>query len=92
MARPQQHLPRTLDEAVAELRRDPSHPVHLVVDGIELELRLAGKEPVRGAADQSNLGDRIAALGPWQGESTDEVVRRIREAREGNDRTLPDLR
>jgi hypothetical protein len=35
----EKHRPTTLEEAVAELNRDPAHPVRLVVDGIEIELR-----------------------------------------------------
>ena len=75
---------------MAELRRDPSTPVHLVVDGIDVEVRRAETAVVPGATDQSNLGDRIAALGPWEGESTDELEQIIRQGRKSR-RTLPDL-
>jgi hypothetical protein len=90
MARPEKRIPSTLEEAVAELRRDPSTPVHLVVDGIEVEVRRAEPAPIPGASDQSNLGDRIAALGPWEGESTDDLVQIIRQGRDGS-QALPDL-
>jgi len=76
---------------VAELKRDPAHPVRLVVDNIEIELRrLPESGVIRGAVDQSNLGDRIAALGPWQGESTDELVEILRRG-DDSARKLPDL-
>lgn len=77
---------------MAELKRDPAHPVRVVVDGIEIELRRPPEAGViRGAVDQSNLGDRIAAIGPWQGESTDEVVEILRRAGDDSARKLPDL-
>ena len=92
MARPQKHRPTTLEEAVAELKRDPAHPVRLVVDGIEIEMRRPPTtDVIAGAVDQSNLGDRIAAIGPWQGESTDELIEILRRDREDNARKLPDL-
>jgi hypothetical protein len=91
MARPEQSRPRTLEEAVAELKRDPLLPIRMVVDGIEIELRRP-PEPamVAGVADQSNLGDRIAAMGPWEGESMAEVIEILRGGREQN-RKLPNL-
>jgi len=46
---------------------------------------------IQGAVDQSNLGDRIAGIGPWQGESTDEVVEILRRACDDGARKLPDL-
>ena len=73
-------------------KRDPAHPVRLVVDGIEIELRRPPESGViQGAVDQSNLGDRIAAIGPWQGESTDELVEILRRGGDDSARKLPDL-
>ena len=46
---------------------------------------------IQGAVDQSNLGDRIAAIGPWQGESTDELVEILRRGGDDSARKLPDL-
>ena len=92
MARPEKHRPTTLEEAVAELKRDPAHPVRLMVDGIEIELRRPPETGViHGVVDQSNLGDRIAAIGPWQGESTDELIEILHRGREENAPHLPDL-
>ena len=92
VARPQEHRPKTIEEAVAELKRDPAHPVRLVLDGIEVELRRPPEAGiVHGATDQSNLGDRIAAIGPWEGESTEEVIEILRSRRDETVRKLPDL-
>jgi hypothetical protein len=92
VARPQEHRPKTIEEAVAELKRDPSHPIRLVVDGIEIELRrppAAGV--VAGPRDQSNLGDRIAAFGPWQGESAEELLEILRRSHEESAQQPPQL-
>jgi hypothetical protein len=43
---------------VAELERDPAHPLP--------PGRGRHRDVILGAGDQSNLGDRIAAIGPWQ--------------------------
>ena len=72
---------------MAELKLDPAHPVRLVVDGIEIELR----RPPESGVDQSKLGDRIAAIGPWQGESTDELVEILLHGSDDCARTLPNL-
>ena len=86
------HRPTTLEEAVAELKRDPADPVRLVVEGMEIELwRPPESGVIQGAVDQSNLGDRIAAIGPWQGGSTDELVEILRRGRDDSARKPPDL-
>ena len=92
VARPEKHRPMTVEEAVAALKRDPTHPVRLTLDGIEVELRRSPEtEIIRGVSDQSNLGDRIAAIGPWQGESTEELIELLRRGRDANVPKLPDL-
>jgi hypothetical protein len=45
---------------------------------------------IAGLADQSNLGDRIAAIGPWEGESMDEIIEILRGGRKDG-RKLPNL-
>lgn len=71
MALPEQKQPQSLEEAVAELKRDPTHLVHIRVDGLEIELRV-----VDATSDVLNGG------GPWKGETTEELLRILREARE----------
>ena len=77
MARPEKHVPTTLDEAIAELKRDPANAVRARVEGMEVELRLVSRSPDQEIA----LGDWMAAAGPWQGESEDEILEILREAR-----------
>ena len=77
MARPEKHIPTSLDEALAELKRDPANAVHARVEGMEVELKVVSRSPAQEIA----LGDWMAAAGPWQGESEDEILEILREAR-----------
>ena len=87
MARPEKHLPKTLEEAVAELKRDPSHPVHAAVGDLEIELRV-----VRPDEGQSGVGTRLAAIGPWEGITLEELTKLLSEARElGGSAAPPEL-
>ena len=77
---------------MAALKRDPTHPVRLMLDGIEVELRRSPETAIiQGVNDQSNLGDRIAAIGPWQGESTEELIEILRSGRDESVPKVPDL-
>jgi hypothetical protein len=62
MSRPEKVIPRTFEQAVAELKRDPSQPVHARVDDLDLELRV-----VRSTKAHVGIGTRLAAIGPWEG-------------------------
>jgi hypothetical protein len=77
LARPEKQIPPTLEEAVAELKRDPRRPVHARVDNLELEIRVLETQARAGAG----LGDRMAAAGPWQGETEQEILGILRDAR-----------
>ncbi len=61
-----------IQAAVAELKRDRDHPVTVVVEDMVVELRCKGK---RTAADV------FRELGPWEGESQEEISELLREAR-----------
>jgi hypothetical protein len=78
MATPQTQIPKTLEEALAKLRHDPSRPVRAHLDELDVELRAVPPSRRSGPG----LGTRMAALGPWQGESTEEIIRILREGRE----------
>jgi hypothetical protein len=77
VARPQKHIPASLEDALAELKRDPRQPVHARIDGLEVEIRVVEKSATLGAG----LGDRMAAAGPWQGETEEEILAILRDAR-----------
>lgn len=76
MARPEKDRPGSLDEAVARLKRDPARPVQARIDDLDVELRV-----VRTPAPELKLGDFLAGGGGWQGESAEELIGRLREAR-----------
>ena len=86
MALPQQKSPMTLDEAVAELRRDPLHSVHARVDGLEVELRVVAADERQSAAE-----DVLGGAGPWVGESTEEILQVMQEFRRDDGREPPRL-
>lgn len=78
----------TLDQAVARLKKDPSQPVRARVGDITVEVRAV----VEAGGDQS-AGDIFATIGPWAGETTDELLRLLSEARRrsGRDSVPVDL-
>jgi hypothetical protein len=75
MARPEKQIPKTLEEAVAELKRDPSHPLRLAVNDVEVEIRLV-------APTQQQTTDDLLNGATWYGESAEELVKLIRQGRE----------
>ena len=86
MALPQQNPPMTLDQAVAELRRDPLHSVHARVDGLEVELRVVPADERSATAE-----DVLGGAGPWLGETTEEILRVMQEFRRDDRREPPQL-
>lgn len=65
-------MTRDIHEAVAALKRDPKLAVIAEVDGLVVEVRYKGR---RSAADV------FRDLGPWEGESAEEMRTLLREAR-----------
>lgn len=78
-------MPASLDDAVAQLRRDPFHPVRAQIDDLEIEIRVVAPERPR------RLGSYLASLGPWEGESAEALTSRLREARDagGSVKSIP---
>ena len=66
----------TLEEAVAELKRHPGKTVRAHCGDLDVEMRT-----VPAPAPAQRLGDSLASLGSWEGESTDELMARLSEAR-----------
>ena len=62
---------------MAALKPDPQRPVHARVDNLEVEIRVVEAPTSPGVG----LGDRMAAAGPWQGETEEEILELLREAR-----------
>lgn len=77
MATPANLVP-SLEEAVAQLQRDPGRAVHARVGDLEVELRVVST-PVPAVDVQ--LGDWMASAGPWQGETEAEIMEILRAAR-----------
>lgn len=68
-------------EALERLKHEPSQPVRLQIDGLEIELRMVAAPRPRRTGP--GLGTRMAAAGPWEGESTEELIRILHEGRYG---------
>jgi hypothetical protein len=78
---------RALDDAIEALKRDPTHPVRARVDDLTVELR-AVPEPSRGRS----AADVFREIGPWEGETLDELLTFFAEARrQGGSRPIADL-
>jgi hypothetical protein len=85
VATPEKRRSATLDEAVAELKRDPNQPVRARVGELDVEIRVvSGGDQVK-----AGLGDLMAAAGPWEGESTEELIRILREGRDAGGSAEP---
>lgn len=67
---------RTLAEALDQLKRDPARPVRAQVQGMTVEVRVVTQAPVENSA--AELFDRF---GPWAGETTEEILSILAEAR-----------
>lgn len=63
---------RTIEDALELLRRQPEQPVEAEVGGLLIELRV---KPRRSAADL------FGEVGPWEGETHDELLQRLRDER-----------
>lgn len=64
----------TIEEAVAQLKRDPATVVKLRVDDVTVELRALPDHAPAGTA-----AEVFARIGPWAGETTEELQRILAE-------------
>ena len=78
---------KTIEELVEQLKRDPSQPVRASFGGLTIEVR-AVSEP----GPERSAGDLFAEIGPWAGETTEQILALLAEARrQGAQRHVPDL-
>ena len=80
--------PLRLDEAVAALKRDPSHPVLARVDGLTVELR-AVEEP--GQVPRKSAAEVFREVGQWEGERGEELDALFAAVRQRSQRRVPDM-
>jgi len=77
----------TLEEVVALLKRDPGHPVRAKVGDLTIEVRA-----VDGQGAGKVGGGRVRGSRALAGESTEEILRVLAEARRsGGQRSVPEL-
>jgi len=89
--------PLPLEEAIKALRLDPTHPLRVKVDDeLTVEVRAvaaaASKEPRALAPGEESAADVFREIGPWEGETLDELLQFLAEARRrGGSRSVPEL-
>jgi hypothetical protein len=87
MSSAEKRVPPSLEQAIAQLERDPSHPVQVRLNGLDVELRVVPSNDT-----SLGVGSRLAAIGPWDGISLDELDRILREDRAaGGSAPAPDM-
>lgn len=63
---------KDIHQAIAELKHDPGKIVTAEVEGLVIELRCARRR---------TASEIFEEIGPWEGESEEELTRLLREAR-----------
>jgi len=87
MSSAEKRVPPSLEQAIAQLERDPAHPVQVRLNGLDVELRVVPSNDT-----SLGVGSRLAAIGPWDGISLDELDRILREDRAaGGSATAPEM-
>ena len=82
------NYPLALDQAVEALKRDPTHAVRARVGDMTVELRAV---PDAAPAIERSAADALREIGPWEGETYDELVELFGGIRQRSARTVPDL-
>jgi hypothetical protein len=70
-------IPNSVLDALARLLKRPQTPTRARYRELEVEIRVVDPKPAQG-----KLGDFLASLGPWSGDSCDELNRLLAESRE----------
>jgi len=66
----------TIEQAIIRLRNNPQRTVRARLDHMEVEIRV-----VSMGVRPKKLGDHLASIGPWSGESPEEISRTLADAR-----------
>jgi hypothetical protein len=80
--------PLALEQAVEALKRDPTHAVRARIGDMTVELRAVLEAPL--SAERS-AAEVLGEIGPWEGESYDELVTLFADVRQRSSRSVPDL-
>ncbi len=75
------HVLKNVEEAFAELRRDGSRPVRARVGDMTVEIHV-----VPDASSGKTAAELFRDIGPWDGESEEEIAELLAEARRGGGR------
>ena len=67
------------------LRRDPTHPVRTTVQGMTVELRAVES----GVGEEGSLADALREIGPWEGETHEELAAIFGSIRQRSARPVP---
>lgn len=68
-----------LEAAVAALKQDPTKPVRAKVGSLTVELRAVSED-----MEEASAADVLAAIGAWEGESTEQLLEMLSANRRGN--------
>lgn len=78
---------KSIEEAVERLKRDPTRPVRAKVGGLTIEVTAVADE-----ATPRSAASVFAEIGPWEGETAEELLALLADARHrGGQRPVPEL-
>jgi hypothetical protein len=78
---------KSIEEVVEQLKRNPSQPVRAILGGVAVEVRTVAAQPSSGSA-----AELFATIGPWAGESGEQILALLSDARrQGGRRSVADL-
>jgi hypothetical protein len=80
--------PFALDQAVEALKRDPTRAVRARVGDMTVELRAVPDSP---PAVERSAADALREIGPWEGESYEELVALFAGVRQRTSRLVPNF-
>jgi hypothetical protein len=80
--------PLALDQAVEALKRDPTRAVRARVGDMTVELRAVPDSP---PAVERSADDALREVGPWEGETYEELVALFAGVWQRTSRLVPDL-